>query len=103
MPDATSSIVSFKPLLGALDPYHSLNRISAPLGITPSGLCRSSPATAQNPHEKGAADPQSKDLNLCHSLGISNGLMTSLGDQQSKNAPSMAFQSPSSQALTQFL
>src|SRR5690606_25054922 len=60
-----------------------------------------SDATAHQPTENGAAEPQSIETNRSQWTGMAKGDTTCLAvDQQSKNAPSMAFQSPSSHALT---
>src|SRR5262245_15428157 len=53
------------------------------------------------PTENGEAEPQSIERNRSHSGGMANGSMTCrLLSQQSKNAPRVTLQSPSSHALT---
>ena len=56
---------------------------------------------AHQPIENGEADPQSMERKRIQSFGMSNGRTTwRLASQQSKNAPMVTDQSPSSQART---
>src|SRR3990167_907265 len=61
----------------------------------------SSGTIVHQPTENGWAEPQSIDRSLFHPDGTANGRMTCRDSlQQSKKAPSIADQSPSSHALT---
>src|SRR5262245_11480263 len=71
-----------------------------PRGSTRPCTAKSSCTIAHQPTENGEAEPQSIERNRSHSGEIANGSTTCrLVSQQSKNAPSVTLQSPSSPAL----
>src|SRR5262245_57866474 len=75
-----------------------------PRGSTRPSVSKSSCTIAHHPTENGEAEPQSMERKRIHSLGTSNGLMTCRPlSQQSKNAPKVTDQSPSSHADTSSL
>src|SRR6516225_395490 len=72
-----------------------------PRGSTRPSVSKSSCTIGHHPTENGEAEPQSMERKRIHSLGTSNGLMTCRPlSQQSKNAPKVTDQSPSSYADT---
>src|SRR5262245_51367927 len=72
-----------------------------PRGSTCPSTAQSSCTSAHQPTENGEAEPQSIERNRSHSGEIANGSITCrLLSQQSKNAPRVTLQLPSSHALT---
>src|SRR5215475_7778291 len=75
-----------------------------PRGSTCPSTAWSSCTIAHQPTENGEAEPQSMDRNRIQSFETANGATTCrLVSQQSKNAPMVTDQSPSSQARTNSL
>src|SRR5215813_7549117 len=101
----TSALI-LTPTLGwpVFMPYHSRYRTRHPRGSTRPSVSKSSCTTAHQPTENGEAEPQSIERKRIHSAGTSNGRTTCRPlSQQSKNAPKVTDQSPSSHADTSSL
>src|SRR5262245_20696446 len=102
----TESAFNLIPVFGwpGFIPYHSRKRTRHPRGNTRPSVSKSSCTIAHHPTENGEAEPQSMERKRIHSLGTSNGRTTCrLLSQQSKNAPKVTDQSPSSHADTSSL
>src|SRR5215475_11067437 len=102
----TESAFNLMPVFGwpGFIPYHSRKRTRHSRGSTRPSVSKSSCTIAHHPTENGEAEPQSIERKRIHSLGTANGLMTwRVPLQQSKNAPKVTDQSPSSHAETSSL